>query len=164
MAQLVPLLDSWGRSTHCDRFHYFYVTIRRCYKGVYVKSFFPCIARLWNSLPIECFPLSYDLNGLKFGNNRQLLNRFPVWFNIFGLLFCVTSCLVVVIQPYTKWILLKKWLNDFDFMLWSSYREWCFSINNNVLTKNMNTETVIARTFVIDHMLSKTWCSYYWSW
>ena len=114
MTQLVPVPDSWGKSTHyCDRFHYFYVTIPRCYKGVYVKSFFPCIARLWNSLPIECFPLSYDPNGLKFGINRQLLNRFPVWFNIFVLLFCVTSCLVVVIQPYTKWILLKKMIKWF---------------------------------------------------
>ena len=24
---------------------------------------FPRTARLWNSLPIECFPLTYDLNG-----------------------------------------------------------------------------------------------------
>ena len=34
--------------------------------------------------------------------------------------------------------------------------EQCFSINNNFLTENMKTETVIARKFVIDHMLSKT--------
>ena len=30
-----------------------------------VNSFFPCTARLWNSLPIECFPLTYYLNGFK---------------------------------------------------------------------------------------------------
>ena len=41
----------------------FFVTIPRCYKDVYVNSFFPRTARLWNSLPIECFPLTYDLNG-----------------------------------------------------------------------------------------------------
>ena len=33
--------------------------------NVYVNSFFPCAARLWNSLPIECFPLTYDHNGSK---------------------------------------------------------------------------------------------------
>ena len=46
-------------------FHDFSVTIPRWYKDVYVNSFFPCTGRLWNSLPIECFPLTYDLNGFK---------------------------------------------------------------------------------------------------
>ena len=62
-AQLV--LFSWGMSTcYSDRLHYFSVTIPRCYKHVYVNSFFPCTARLWNSLLIECFPLTYDLSHL----------------------------------------------------------------------------------------------------
>ena len=39
-----------------------FVTIRRCYKDVYVNNFFPRTARVWNYLPIECFPLTYDLN------------------------------------------------------------------------------------------------------
>ena len=30
-----------------------------------VESFFPCRARLRNSLPIECFLLTYDLNEFK---------------------------------------------------------------------------------------------------
>ena len=30
----------------------------------------------------------------------------------------------------------------------------CFSINNNVLTQNMNTENVIARKVIKDYMLS----------
>ena len=30
----------------------------------YVNSLFSCTARLWNSLPIECFPLTYNLNNL----------------------------------------------------------------------------------------------------
>ena len=47
------------------RFHDFPVAISRCYKDVYTNSFFPRTARLWNSLPIECFPLSYDLRGFK---------------------------------------------------------------------------------------------------
>ena len=30
-------------------------------------------ARLWNSLPMECFPLTYDLSGFKSSINRHLL-------------------------------------------------------------------------------------------
>ena len=47
LAQLVPLPFSWGRSTHySDRLYDFSVTIRGCYKDVYVNSFFPCTVRL----------------------------------------------------------------------------------------------------------------------
>ena len=49
-----------------------------------------------NYLPIECFPLTYDLNGFKC---RFFLNRFPVCLNLFVLLFLVTPCLVVAVQP-----------------------------------------------------------------
>ena len=74
LAELVPLPFSWGRSTHySDRLHDFSVTIPRCYKDVYVSSFFPRTARLWNSLPIECFPLTYDLSGFKSRMSRHLL-------------------------------------------------------------------------------------------
>ena len=74
LAQLVPLPYSRGRYTHySDRLHDFSVTIPRCYKDVYVNSFFPRRAKLWNSLPIECFPLTYDLNGLKSRINNYLL-------------------------------------------------------------------------------------------
>ena len=38
-----------------------------------VNSFFPRTARLWNSLPMECFPLTYDLSGFKSRINRYLL-------------------------------------------------------------------------------------------
>ena len=40
---------------------------------VYVNSFFPHTARLWISLPIECFPLTYKLNGFKSRIKRHLL-------------------------------------------------------------------------------------------
>ena len=61
LAQLVPLPFSGGRSTrYFDRWHGFSVTIPRYYKDVYVNSFFTCRARLWNSVPMKCFPLSYD--------------------------------------------------------------------------------------------------------
>ena len=66
--------NSRGRPTcYSDRMHDFSVTISRYYKDVYVNSFFPRIARLWNSLPIECFLLAYDLNGFKSRINRHLL-------------------------------------------------------------------------------------------
>ena len=51
LAQLVPLPFSRGRSTrYSDRLHDFSVTIPRCYKDVYVNSFFPLTARLLNFL------------------------------------------------------------------------------------------------------------------
>ena len=74
LAQLVPLLYSHGRSIrYSDGLHNFSVTITRCYKNGYVNSFFPCIARLMNSLAIECFSLTYDLNGFEFKINRYVL-------------------------------------------------------------------------------------------
>ena len=74
LARLVPLPYSRGRSTrYSDRLHDFSVTIPRCYKDVYVNSFFPRTARLWNCLPIECFPLTYDLSGFKSRIKRYLL-------------------------------------------------------------------------------------------
>ena len=66
MAQLVPLPFSQGRSTcYSDILHDFSVTIPRCYMDVNVNSFFPCTAGLCNSLPMEYFPLSHDLNGFR---------------------------------------------------------------------------------------------------
>ena len=66
LAQLVPLPYSRGRSTqYSDRLHDFSVTIPRCYKDVYVNSFFLCRVRLWNS-----FRLTYDLNVFKSRINR----------------------------------------------------------------------------------------------
>ena len=74
LAQLVQLPYSRGRSSrYSDTLHNFSVTIPRCYKDVYVNSFFPRTARLWNDLPIECFPWTYDLNGFKSRINRHLL-------------------------------------------------------------------------------------------
>ena len=74
LAQLVPLPFSHGWSTrYSDRLHDFSVTISRCYKDVYVSRFFPRTARLWNSVPVECFPLTYDLSGFKSRISRHLL-------------------------------------------------------------------------------------------
>ena len=74
LALLVPLPFSRGRyGCYFDSLHNFSVTIPRCYIDVYVNSFFPWTAKLWNSLLIECFPLTYDLSGFKSRINRHLL-------------------------------------------------------------------------------------------
>ena len=68
LTQLVPLPFSLGRSTrYSDRLHNFSVTIPRCYKDVYKD-----VNRFWNSLSIECSPLTYNLNGFKSRINRHL--------------------------------------------------------------------------------------------
>ena len=74
LAQLVPLPCSRGWSTcYSDRLHDFSVIIPGCYKDVYSNSFFTCTTRLWNSLPMECFPLTYNLNDFKSRITRYLL-------------------------------------------------------------------------------------------
>ena len=56
------------------------------------------------SQPIECFPLTYDLNGFKSRINRYLLtvkffvNRFAVCFNLSVVLFLVRPCLLVTVH------------------------------------------------------------------
>ena len=78
LAQLVPLPFFQERSTrYSDRLHEFSVTITRCHIDVYINSFFPGTARIWNSLPVECFCLTNDLNGLKSILNRHLLTVGP---------------------------------------------------------------------------------------
>ena len=74
LAKLVPLPFSRGRSIrYSDKLHNFSVNILRCYKDVYVSSFFPPTARLWNSLSIKCFRLTSDLSGFKSRISRYLL-------------------------------------------------------------------------------------------
>ena len=104
---------SW--STHySDRLHDVSVTIPRCYKDVYVNSFFPCTATIWNSLPTECFPFTYDLNDFTSRVSRHVLTgfflrRFLVSCHLFMLLFLVTSCVVVAVQSCTERIpIIKK--------------------------------------------------------
>ena len=74
LPQLVPLSYSRVRSTcYSDRLHIFSVTNLGYYKDVYVNSSFPCTATLQSSLPIECFPLTYDLVDIKSRINRCLI-------------------------------------------------------------------------------------------
>ena len=73
LAQPVPLPS--GKSTcYSDRLYDFPVIIPGCYKDLYVNSFFLRTARLWNSLPIKCSPMTYDLSGFKSRINRQILS------------------------------------------------------------------------------------------
>ena len=64
---LVDVRPNWLNKFHflicySDRLHHFFVTIPRCYQDNYVNSYFPHPATFWNSQPIECFPLTDDLN------------------------------------------------------------------------------------------------------
>ena len=63
LAELVSFLYSCGRCTRCfnNKLCSFSVIIVKC---VFANSFFPCTLRLWHSLPVECSPLTYDINGL----------------------------------------------------------------------------------------------------
>ena len=77
LAQLVQLPFSWGRSTrYSDRLYDFSVTIPRCCNNVYVISFFPRTTRLWNSFPIECFLLTYNLKGFNCRFSLKLFSCF----------------------------------------------------------------------------------------
>ena len=60
-------------SCYSDKLHDFSVIILRCYMDIYFSSFFPRTARPWNSLPIEYFPLTFDLNGFKSKINELLV-------------------------------------------------------------------------------------------
>ena len=67
---------------------------------VYVNGFFPRTARFWNSQPIKCFPLTYDLNCFRSRINRHLfinckffLKRFHVCCNLFCVSFSCNSML-----------------------------------------------------------------------
>ena len=73
MAEVVPFPYSHGRSTrYSDRLHDFSVTILKYYKGLHFSCFFSRTARLWNCLPVESFPVTYDLNSWKSKINRHL--------------------------------------------------------------------------------------------
>ena len=100
LAQLVPLPFSQRRSTcYCDRLHDL-VPIPRCCKDVYVNSFFPWTSRLWHSLPIECFPLIYDLNGFESKINRHLLTVASFWRDDFNEDIKALEVLVMVVAVW----------------------------------------------------------------
>ena len=68
------LIPIGGLLVIIDRLHGFSVTIPRFFKDMCVNTFFSCTARLRNSLPVECFPLTFDLNVFKCRISRHLLS------------------------------------------------------------------------------------------
>ena len=74
LAELFLLPYLIGRSTrYSNRLHDFSVNILGCFNDVFVSSFFPCSARLWNSLPAVCSPLTYNRNGFKRDNTQVFI-------------------------------------------------------------------------------------------
>ena len=70
---MVPLGPSLGRPTrYSNRLHDFSATIPGCYNNVYANSFFPRTPRLWNYLSVECFHVTYNLDGFKSRVNRHV--------------------------------------------------------------------------------------------
>ena len=109
-----------------------FFTIPKCYKDIYVNSFFPRTAGLWNFLPMKCFPLIYDLRGFKSRINKHLLTVGSLYFNLFVLLFLIIPCLIVAVQASMEWIpIFKKVFDELSF--W-----WYFGFKRNKLKCNFH--------------------------
>ena len=67
IVKLIPLPYShWRSSCYSNRLHNFSDALLQSYfDDAYVKSFFPRTARLWNSMPTESSPLTYDFHDVK---------------------------------------------------------------------------------------------------
>ena len=107
LAELVPLPYSWGGLTcYSNRLNDVTAAISWCYKIVYINSSFPCIARLWTSLPAEWFPLSYE-----FRVYRRLLSLVlskQLSYLLFNFFFLLALCLLVVAHLCMEWISIIK--------------------------------------------------------
>ena len=108
LAQPVPFPFSWWKFTrYSDRWHDFSATIPKCYKDVYVNSFFSRTARAWNYLPIECFLLTYDLSGFKSRINRHVLTVGPFWRDfMYALIFL---CFFFLQLHALQWLFSLAW-------------------------------------------------------
>ena len=103
---MVPLTYSGERYTcYSDSLQNFSVIIPRCYKDVYVKGFFPRAARLWNSLSIECFPLTYDLSSFK----SRIIRKLSKNFGISDGLDLIINIDLISFQVFFNVILISKW-------------------------------------------------------
>ena len=118
------LLSPWSIiKMKCSQLNYYFGKrssgLAESYKDVYVSSFFPRTARLWNSLPGGCLRLTYDLNGFNPRVNRNLfffgsfLYSFPLWFLSFPSFSCNSipssdcSTLHGVKPNLKKWLITK---------------------------------------------------------
>ena len=95
-----------------------------------VNNFFPRLARLRNSLPMKCFPLTYDLNGLKSRITRHLL--------IVGSFSKQISCMLLSFHASFSC----------NFMPRSCYSA-LHGVNPNLKKKNQKGETPERQSFVV---------------
>ena len=73
LKELTPSLKTFSRTTRLSSAaHSLTIQIPNFHKTFYSSSFFPRTARLWNSLPSDCFPLDYDLQSFKSNVNQYL--------------------------------------------------------------------------------------------
>ena len=110
-----PLLYSRGRFIlYSNLLHDSSVAIPRCYKDVYVNSFFPGTVCLQYFVLAKCFPLTYDLNGFK----SRVVGTICLWafsnqlsylvFIFFLFFFFITPYVKVAFQLYIESIPIKK--------------------------------------------------------
>ena len=113
-------------------------------QDVCVNSFFPGTARLWNSLPIECFHLTYDLSVFKSRINRHLLTVGSFYTDVlyvlcfmfyFVLLFLVTPCLVAVkyVKAQSE---IYQIFSELIFFLIFKLKYLCCGLQNKIIKKN----------------------------
>lgn len=71
LAAAVPCHKSFVRSTRAaSSSNPFAVSVPRSRTKLYKNSFFPRTSVMWNSLPLDCFPLNYDLQKFKVAVNK----------------------------------------------------------------------------------------------
>ena len=85
-----------------DKLRDFSATIPRRYKNVYINSFFPLRARLWNSRSVEWFALTEILC------LQVVFEQISYILSFFVLLFLVTLCLVVAVPSCMELIWITK--------------------------------------------------------
>ena len=66
LSQVVPPNRTFGRTTRFSAHsHPYTVSVPKANTRWYSSSFFPRTALLWNSLPVPCFPATYNLSQFK---------------------------------------------------------------------------------------------------
>ena len=77
LQKMVPCCKTFGRntrySTRVQKNHPHFLQVEGIYPKYHMDSFFPRTASLWNTLPSDCFPDSYDLDFFKKRVNKFLL-------------------------------------------------------------------------------------------
>ena len=75
LSSLVPRLRPRVRTTRqSSNAHPYTVQIPKSTKSLYASSFFPRTSNLWNLLPADIFPDSYDMDKFKSSVNRHLIS------------------------------------------------------------------------------------------